>query len=68
MVPREMSQFLEDSCVLRDVKGHHVQSLLGLLLEQQSITAVWPLADNFSLKAFITNEENVSDAAKNPPS
>ena len=60
MAPREINRFLEDTCVLRDTKNHNINSLIGIMVEDRSVVSIWPHAENFSLKAFVTNDENVS--------
>ena len=60
MVPRAINHFLEDTCLLRDTKSHNVNALVGIMVEDQNVMALWPHAENFSLKSFVTNDENVS--------
>ena len=60
-VPREIHDFIDDTCFLRDVRHSNVAAMLGMILEEGTLMAVWPFAENHSLKAFLTNDENVID-------
>ena len=59
VVPREVNDFIDDTCFLRDVRHSNVAAMLGMMFEGGSLMAVWPHAENQNLKTFLTNDDNV---------